>query len=152
MARSPRAGVVSKVERSGVHDVTDQQLPQPAEEVEPEMIRGLLQRVPLGVNQTALLARGSQLVAYRGSLKQVEALDVAVHVAQDWREIGQTLRVQFMRLPLSPLSLLIAVYPLRDDYRLVLVDSEDAPFEQLRKLSVQLLSVLEVAGIGRKPV
>ncbi len=116
------------------------------------MIRGLLQRVPLGVNQTALLARGSQLVAYRGSLKQVEALDVAVHVAQDWREIGQTLRVQFMRLPLSPLSLLIAVYPLRDDYRLVLVDSEDAPFEQLRKLSVQLLSVLEVAGIGRKPV
>ncbi|MCL4802942.1 MAG: hypothetical protein KJ046_01425 [Anaerolineae bacterium] len=132
--------------------MTDQQLPQPAEEVEPEMIRGLLQRVPLGVNQTALLARGSQLVAYRGSLKQVEALDVAVHVAQDWREIGQTLRVQFMRLPLSPLSLLIAVYPLRDDYRLVLVDSEDAPFEQLRKLSVQLLSVLEVAGIGRKPV
>lgn len=132
--------------------MTDQQLPQPAEEVEPEMIRGLLQRVPLGVNQTALLARGSQLVAYRGSLKQVEALDVAVHVAQDWREIDQTLRVQFMRLPLSPLSRLIAVYPLRDDYRLVLVDSEDAPFEQLRKLSVQLLSVLEVAGIGRKPV
>lgn len=84
--------------------MTDQQLPQPAEEVEPEMIRGLLQRVPLGVNQTALLARGSQLVAYRGSLKQVEALDVAVHVAQDWREIGQTLRVQFMRLPLSPLA------------------------------------------------
>lgn len=132
--------------------MTDQPLSQPAEDIEPEMIRGLLQRVPLGANQTALLARDSQLVAYRGPLKQVEALDVVVHVAQDWREIGQTLRVQFIRLPLSPLSLLVAIYPLRDGYRLVLVDSEDAPFEPLRKLSVQLLSVLEVAGIGRKPV
>lgn len=130
----------------------DQQTQQPAGDVEPEVIRGLLQRVPLGASQTALLTRGPQLIAFRGALKQVEALDVTVHVAADWHEVGQTLRVQFMRLPLSPLSRLILVYPLRDEYRLILVDSEDASLEPLRKLSNQLLSVLEVAGIGRKPL
>lgn len=130
--------------------MVEQQTPQPAGDVEPELIRGLLQRVPLGASQTIILTRGPQVVAFRGALKQVEALDVAVHVAQEWREAGQTVRVQFMRLPLSPLSRLILVYPLRDDYRLLLVDSEDAPLEPLRKLSNQLLSVLEVAGIDRK--
>ena len=57
-----------------------------------------------------------------------------------------------MRLPLSPLSRLLAIYPLRDAYRLILVDSEDASLEPLRKLSNQLLSVLDIAGIGQKRV
>jgi hypothetical protein len=130
--------------------VADRQTSQTPGDVEPEVVRNLLQHIPLGVSQTVLVTRGAQLLAYRGALKQVEALDVAVFVAQNWREVGQTLRVQFMRLPLSPSSRLLLIYPLRDDYRLILVDSEDASLDPLRKLSNQLLGVLEVAGIGRK--
>jgi hypothetical protein len=132
--------------------VADQQTTQPVGDVDPETVRSLLQHVPLGVSQTIIVTRGPQLIAYRGALKQVEAVDVAVHVAHEWRDVGQSLRVQYMRLPLSPLSRLLLTYPLRDDYRLTLVDSEDATLDGLRKLSNQLLSVLEVAGISRKPL
>lgn len=135
-----------------MHAVTDQKTTQPTGDVDPETVRNLLQHVPLGVSQTIIVTRGPQLIAHRGALKQVEAVDVAVYVANEWRDTGQTLRVQFMRLPLSPLSRLVLTYPLRDDYRLTLVDSEDATLDGLRKLSNQLLGVLEVAGIGRKPV
>ncbi len=48
------------------------------------------------------------------------------------------------------MSRLLLIFPLRDDYRLILADSEDASLDQLRKLSNQLLGVLEVAGISRK--
>jgi hypothetical protein len=134
-----------------VHAVADlQTTTQPASDVDPDVLRNLLQHAPLGASQTILITRGPQLVTYRGALKQVEALDVAVHVDHNWRESGQALRVQFMRLPLSPLSRLLLTHPLRDSYRLILVDSEDAALEPLRKLSNQLLGVLEVAGIGRQ--
>ncbi len=136
--------------------MTDPQPSQPASDGSPDvdvgLVRNLLQHIPLGPSQTILITRGAQLLAFRGALKQVEALDVAVHVAHEWQEAGQTLRVQFMRLPLSPLSRLVLTYPLRDDYRLILIDSEDAAPEPLRKVSNQLLGVLEVAGIGRKPL
>lgn len=135
-----------------MHEVMNGQTTQPASGVEPELVRSLLQHVPLGTSQTILVTRGPQLIAHRGILKQVEALDVAVYIAQEWRDTGQTLRVQFMRLPLSPLSRLLLSYPLDDGYRLTLVDNEDAFLDQLRKLSNQLLGVLEVAGIGRKPL
>lgn len=131
--------------------MTEQQ-EQSAGNVEPDVVRNLLQHVPIGATQTIIVARGPQLIAFRGALKQVEALDVAVHVAQGWRDEGQTMRVQFMRLSPSPASLLLLTYPLRDAFRLILVDSEDAPLGPLRKLSNQLLGVLEVAGIGPKPL
>ena len=124
----------------------------PASDVDPDVLRNLLQRIPLGAAQTILITRGGQLLTFRGALKQVEAQDVAMHVDQDWRDAGQTLRVQFMRLPLSPLSRLLVVHPLRDTYRLILVDSEDAALEPLRKLSSQLLGVLDIAGISQKRV
>jgi hypothetical protein len=124
----------------------------PANDVDPDVLRNLLQRIPLGAAQTILITRGAQLLTFRGALKQVEAQDVAMHVDQEWRDTGQTMRVQFMRLPLSPLSRLLAIYPLRDAYRLILIDSEDASLEPLRKLSNQLLSVLDIAGIGQKRV
>ncbi len=136
--------------------MTDPQPSQPASDVKPDVdvvvVRNLLQHIPLGPAQTILITRGPQLLTFRGALKQVEALDVAVHVAHEWEESGQTLRVQFMRLPLSPLARLVLTYPLRDEYRLILIDSEDAALEALRKVSNQLLGVLEVAGIGRKPL
>lgn len=132
--------------------MAEQEETQPANDVEPEIVRSLLQHVPLGAGQTIIITQGSQLFTFRGALKQVEALDVAVYVAHEWRDVGQTMRVQFMRLPLSPLSRLLLTYPLRNEYRLTLVDSEDASLDQLRKLSNQLLGVLEVAGIGRKPL
>jgi len=116
------------------------------------VLRNLLQRIPLGAAQTILITRGGQLLTFRGALKQVEAQDVAMHVDQEWRDAGQTMRVQFMRLPLSPLSRLLVVHPLRDTYRLILVDSEDASLEPLRKLSSQLLGVLDIAGISQKRV
>jgi len=124
----------------------------PANDVDPDVLRNLLQRIPLGAAQTILITRGAQLLTFRGALKQVEAQDVAMHVEQEWHDTGQTMRIQFMRLPLSPLSRLLAIYPLRDAYRLILVDSEDASLEPLRKLSNQLLSVLDIAGIGQKRV
>ncbi len=133
-------------------DVTDQPPQRSASEVDPEVVGNLLRHVPIGATQTILVARGAQLIAYRGALKQVEALDVAGRVDADWRDEGQTLRVQFLRLPLATQARLLLTYPLRDAYRLILVDAEDAPLEPLRKLSNQLLGILEVAGIGRKPV
>ena len=132
--------------------MTELQTTPTASDVDPDTLRNLLQRVPLGASQTIIVTRGPQLLTYRGALKQVEAQDVAVHVEQDWRDAGQTMRVQFMRLPLSPLSRLLLIYPLRDTYRLILVDSEDAALEAMRKLSNQLLGVLDVAGISRKQV
>jgi hypothetical protein len=130
--------------------VTDPQEPQPAGDVNPELVRGLLQHAPLGVNQTIILARGPQLIAYRGALKEAEAADTAVFVDGEWHDAGQNMRVQFM--PFSSNSRLILTHPLRDGYRLILVDSGDASLGPLRKLSSQLLGVLEVAGIGRKPL
>lgn len=121
-------------------------------DVDIDVLRNLLQRIPLGAAQTILITRGSQLLTFRGALKQVEAQDVAMHVDQEWRDAGQTMRVQFMRLPLSPLSRLLVIHPLRDAFRLILVDSEDAALEPLRKLSNQLLGVLDIAGIGQKRV
>lgn len=134
--------------------MTDTQTTPPAGDVEPDpdLLRNLLQRVPLGAAQTIIVTRGGQLLTFRGALKQVEAQDVAVHVNQGWQDAGQAMRVQFMRLPMSPLSRLLVTYPLRDPYRLILVDTEDASLEPLRKLSNQLLGVLDVAGIGRKRV
>ena len=132
--------------------MADMQTTPPANDVDPDVLRNLLQRIPLGAAQTILITRGAQLLTFRGALKQVEAQDVAMHVDQEWRDTGQTMRVQFMRLPLSPLSRLLAIYPLRDAYRLILIDSEDASLEPLRKLSNQLLSVLDIAGIGQKRV
>lgn len=118
----------------------------------PEVLRGLLQHVPLGANQTIVVTNGPQVLAHRGILKEVEVGDVAIFVDNEWREAGQTLRIQFMPVPLSSSFHLILIYPLRDSYRLILVDDEEAPLESLRKLSVQLLGILEVAGIGRKPL
>lgn len=133
--------------------MADLQTTQPGgREVNPDTVRNLLQHVPLGATQTIIVTRGAQLVAFRGALRQVDALDVAVHIDHEWRDVGQTMRVQFMRLPLSPLSRLLITYPLRDNYRLILVDGEEAALDPLRKLSNQLLGVLEVAGIGRNPL
>jgi hypothetical protein len=132
--------------------VTKQQATPSANTPNPEELRGLLQHAPLGAAQTIIVARGPQALAYRGALREVEAADVAVFVHNEWREGGQTLRVQFMPVSHSPNSRLVLVYPLSDAYRLILVDNENAPLGPLRKLSVQLLSVLEVAGIGRKPL
>lgn len=129
--------------------MSKQQHPHSAGDVNPEVVRGLLQHAPLGAAQTVIVALGPQVIAHRGALKEVEAADVAIFADYEWRDEGQSLRVQFMPLPLSPLFRLLLIFPLRDDYRLILVDNEDAPLEPLRKLSVQLLGVLEVAGIGR---
>lgn len=133
-------------------DVNDPQAERATGNVEPEVVRSLLRHVPIGTAQTIMVARGAQLIAYRGALKQVEALDVAGQVDAAWRDAGQTLRIQFLRLPLAAQPLLLLTYPLRDTYRLILADAEDAPLEPLRKLSNQLLGILEVAGIGRKPL
>lgn len=132
--------------------MTEPETSAPPSDVNPNMLRNLLQRVPLGAAQTIIITKGPQLLTFRGALKQVEAQDVAVHVNEGWHDTGQAMRVQFMRLPLSPLSRLLVIYPLRDSYRLILADSEDASLEPLRKLSNQLLGVLDVAGIGRKRV
>jgi hypothetical protein len=97
-----------------------------AGKVDARVVQKLLKQAPLGSGQTAIVCQGSQLVAQRGALTRVEALDVAIHVADEWRETGQSLRVQFMRLPFSPEPHILLTCPLRDAYRLILVDGEDA--------------------------
>jgi hypothetical protein len=121
--------------------------PQPV--VEPEVIRRLLHGVPLGASQTFIIARGPQVLAHRGALKLIEAADVAIYVDDEWQDAAQSMRVQFMRLPLLPASRLLLTYPLRENYRLTLVDNEGASLGQLRNLGGQLLGVLEVVGITR---
>ena len=117
--------------------------------VDANVLRRLLQHVPLTVTQTVLVTRGPLVLAVRGALKPVEAADVAVYVAEGWRDTAQTLRIQFMPLPLAPDARLLLTYPLRGGYQLTLVDAESAPLEQLRRLGGQLLSVLAAAGMGR---
>ena len=117
--------------------------------VDPNVVRRLLQHVPLGVTQTVLVTRGPLVLAVRGALKPVEAADVAVYVAEGWRDTEQTLRIQFMPLPLSPDARLLLSYPLRGGTQLTLVDAEGAPLEQLRRLGGQLLTVLAAAGVGQ---
>lgn len=116
-------------------------------DIEPEMVRRLLQHAPLSVSQTVIVARGPQVIAHRGALRQMEAADVAVYVAAQWRDRGQTLRLQFMRLPLATAGHMLLIYPLGGDYRLTLVDAEDAPLNALRRLGSQLLGVLRAAGL-----
>lgn len=133
---------------NGKSDATDDNKPAPSD-VDPEVIRRLLHGVPLSASQTFIVHRGPQVLAHRGVLKQVEAADVAIFIADSWRDAGQTLRIQYMRRPLSAAGRLLLTYPLRDGYQLTLVDHDDATLDQLRSLSNQLLSVLEVAGITR---
>lgn len=135
-----------------VDNVSEERAIPPRIAVEPEVVRSLLQHIALEVNQTVIVARGPQMIAFRGTLKQMEALDVAAHVAQTWRESSQSQRIQFMRLPLSPIPSLLLTFPLRDGYRLILVDNEGTSLVSLRKLSNPLLSALEVAGIGQNPL
>lgn len=118
-------------------------------DVDPETIRRLLSGIPLGASQTIILAQGPQVVAHRGALKPIEAADVAIYIANSWRDSGQYLRIQFMQLPLLSAGRLLLTYALRDGYRLILVDHQEAGFDQLRNLGSQLLSVLEVAGLSR---
>jgi hypothetical protein len=118
-------------------------------QVDANVVRRLLQHVPLTVTQTVLVTRGPLVLAVRGVLKPVEAADVAVYVAEGWRDTEQTLRIQFMPLPLSPDARLLLSYPLRGGTQLTLVDAEGAPLEQLRRLGGQLLAVLAAAGMGR---
>lgn len=117
--------------------------------VDPNVVRRLLQHVPLGVTQTVLVTRGPLALAVRGALKPVEAADVAVYVAERWGDAAPALRIQFMPLPLSPAARLLLTYSLRGGYQLTLVDAEGAPLEQLRRLGGQLLTVLAAAGMGQ---
>ena len=116
---------------------------------DPNVVRKLLQHVPLTVSQTVIVTRGPQVIASRGVLKPVEAADVAVFISEGWEERDQTLRVQFMRLPLSSFARLLLTWPLRGGYQLTLVDTEEASLDQLRHLAKQLITVLQAAGIGR---
>lgn len=117
--------------------------------VDVNVVRRLLQHVPLTVTQTALVTRGPLVLAVRGALKPVEAADVAVYIAEGWRDTAQTLRIQFMPLPLAPTARLLLTFPLRGGHQLTLIDAEGAPLEQLRRLGGQLLTVLAAAGMGR---
>ena len=117
--------------------------------VDANVVRRLLQHAPLTVTQTVLVTRGPLVLAMRGALKPVEAADVAVYVAEGWRDAEQTLRIQFMPLPLAPEARLLLTYPLRGGYQLTLADAEGAALEQLRRLGGQLLTVLAAAGMGR---
>jgi len=113
------------------------------------IVRKLLQHVPLTVSQTVIVTRGPQVIAHRGEMKPVEAADVAVFIADGWRDTGQTMRIQFMRRPLSPTARLLLTYVMAEGYQLTLVDGEDASLDQLRHLGKQLITVLQAAGIGR---
>ncbi len=113
------------------------------------VVRKLLHHVPLTVSQTIIVSRGPQVLAHRGELRQVEAADVAIYIAEGWRDVGQTMRVQFMRLPLAETARLLLTYALAGGYQLTLVDSEEASLDQLRHLGKQLITVLHAAGIGR---
>ena len=132
----------------GISDLADEQVNRPAG-TDPNVVRKLLQHVPLTVSQTVIVTRGPQVIASRGVLKPVEAADVAVFIAEGWEERDQTLRIQFMRLPLSSFARLLLTWPLRGGYQLTLVDTEEASLDQLRHLAKQLITVLQAAGIGR---
>lgn len=110
--------------------------------------RTLLQQAPLAANQTVILARGPQLMAYRGDLKNTEAMDVAVFVAEQWSDTGQTVRLQFMRLPVLPAERLLYTCRLQDGFLLTITDAADAPLSRVTGLAGQLLRLLERIGLN----
>ena len=71
--------------------MADEQEIRPAA-ADPNVVRKLLQHVPLTVSQTVIVTRGPQVIASRGVLKPVEAADVAVFISEGWEERDQTLR------------------------------------------------------------
>lgn len=113
-----------------------------------QIARRVLQQVPLAPNQTIVFARGPQLIAHRGNLKLAEAQDIAVHVDRTWEERGQSVRVQFMRLPALPTECLLYTVRLGDNRFLTLVDSENGTLSQLARLSEQLVGLLERTGLN----
>lgn len=108
-----------------------------------EAARKLLQQIPLSPNQTVLLARGPQLLAHRGELRQTEALDIAVYVAGGWKEQGQAARVQFIQLPITPPDRLLFTCRLGTQFLVTFVDAADAPLPDLIRLAEQFLAMVQ---------
>ncbi len=113
-----------------------------------QVARRVLQQVPLAPNQTAILSRGPQLLAHRGNLKLAEAQDVAVYVDRTWVERGQTVRVQFMRLPALPTPCLLYTVRLGDNRFLTVVDTQSTAIGPLARLADQLGTLLERTGLN----
>lgn len=113
-----------------------------------EAARRLLQQIPLSANQTVLLARGPQLLAHRGELRQTEALDIAVFVAGGWNERGQAARVQFMLPPAISEDRLLYTCRLGSQFLVTFADAVDAPLPALMQLAEQFLSMVQSSALN----
>lgn len=113
-----------------------------------QKVQTALKQLPLMAGQTVVIARGPQVLAHRGDLKPIEAQDIAVQVAEGWHDRGQTVRIQFMRLPLLADERLLYTLALAGGYFLTVVDSADAPLARVAGLTRQLQPLLEQAGLA----
>lgn len=137
--------------RSADCDMADDTLPPkdtgPLRE-QTQIARRVLQQAPLAPNQTVILSRGPQLFAHRGDLKLAEAQDVAVYVDRTWQERGQSVRVQFMRLPALPAPCLLYTVRLGDNRFLTVADAQSTELGPLARLAEQLAALLERTGLN----
>lgn len=113
-----------------------------------QKVQTALNQVPLMAGQTVVIARGPQVLVHRGDLKPIEAQDIAVQVAEGWHDRGQTVRIQFMRLPLLAEERLLYTSTLAAGYFLTVVDGADAPLTRVAGLARQLQPLLEQAGLA----
>jgi hypothetical protein len=98
----------------------------------------VIRKVELQPGQTIIFSRGPMLLLFRGELKKAEATEIAIQVADTWTDAGQTVRIQFMRLPLFPTESLLYTTYLGARYLLTIVDSADASFFRVRRLAEAL--------------
>jgi len=112
----------------------------------------VIRKVELQPGQTIIFSRGPVLLLFRGDLKAAEATDIAVQVADTWADAGQTIRIQFMRLPLLPTECLLYTTYLNARYLLTIVDSADASFLRVKRLAEALQEGFRTVGLVPKAV
>jgi hypothetical protein len=107
----------------------------------------VIRKVELQPGQTIIFSRGPVLLLFRGELKAAEATDIAVQVADTWTDTGQTVRIQYMRLPLLPTECLLYTTFLRAKYLLTIVDTADATFSRVKRLAETLQREFSTFGL-----
>jgi hypothetical protein len=112
----------------------------------------VIRKVELQPGQAIIFSRGPMLLLFRGDLKAAEATDIAVQVADTWNDAGQTVRIQFMRLPLLPTECLLYTIYLNAKYLLTIVDAADAPFLRVKRLAEAVQAGFSQFGLAPEAV
>jgi hypothetical protein len=109
-----------------------------------------LQRAKLGrLVHSAVLARGTILLAHWGELHQTQAAAVASHAGEAWQSLPGTARIRFLHLPARAGDMLLYTRRIHEDHLLTLVALPETPISELRAQSEPVLSGLHDVITGK---